>query len=504
MIRFLLLLLSLSLGLNNITSQELQPANSPSRAQRLMLQRAYGMFITYGINTFAETEWSDGSIPASRYNPTELDCDQWIRVARDAGFRYILLTTKHHDGFCLWDSKYTDYDVASSPVKTDVVAEVAKACKKYGLKFAVYYSFWDRHEPTYRDPDFGKYIDFMCNQLEELLTNYGKICEVWFDGAWDKKAADWEMPRIYRLIKKLQPDCVVGVNQTIMNTEEGAAAFGSPAGRHLIPLEKMTEDNKYYIQYFPSDFRLWDPRVAHVKDKKQYLYNGKSYYLPFEHTVCISKYWTRYAKKDPEPCRDLDELEELFYQCTANGNTLLLNLPPDQRGKIRAHEANTAILLAQRLGLKKGKPLPQNGTFVNLDAKAEASSVWENNEKAFGPQKAVDGGMLSRWAASELLPELVIDLDSQKSFNKLAIYEYMDQVYVNNGFTNYRKNRIQRYTIDVERKGEWETVYVGDQPMNDCKVIKFAAPVKADKIRLKVLAATEIPSIYEFRVISMP
>lgn len=114
-------------------------------------------------------------------------------MARDAGFRYVLLVTKHHDGFCLWDSRYTTYDVASSPVKTDVVKAVSDACKKYGLQFAIYYSLWDRHEPVYQNADFGEYIDYMSNQLTELLTNYGPVCEVWFDGGWDKKPEEWRL-----------------------------------------------------------------------------------------------------------------------------------------------------------------------------------------------------------------------------------------------------------------------------------------------------------------------
>ena len=107
-----------------------------------------------------------------------------MRVARDAGFRYVLLVTKHHDGFCLWDSQYTNYDVASSPVKTDVVKAVSDACRKYGLQFGVYYSLWDRHEQSYRDKDPKKYIDYMIGQLRELFLNYGPICELWFDGGW--------------------------------------------------------------------------------------------------------------------------------------------------------------------------------------------------------------------------------------------------------------------------------------------------------------------------------
>ena len=151
------------------------PSDAPNGAQRLMMERGYGMFVHFGMNTFIEQEWSEGKVPALTYAPDDLDCDQWVRVARDAGFRYVLLVTKHHDGFCLWDSQYTEYDVASSGNKTDVVGAVARACKKYGLEFGIYYSLWDRHEPTYTCGDFTKYVDFMCGQLTELMTNYGDI-----------------------------------------------------------------------------------------------------------------------------------------------------------------------------------------------------------------------------------------------------------------------------------------------------------------------------------------
>lgn len=154
-----LLLGAASMGM--VHAQELLPSTTPNSIQQQLQERGYGMFVHFGMNTFINQEWSEGVEPASTYNPTELDCDQWVRVARDAGFRYVLLVTKHHDGFCLWDSKYTDYDVASSPVKTDVVKEVSEACRKYGLKFAVYYSLWDRHEPSYKSKNFNKYVKYM-------------------------------------------------------------------------------------------------------------------------------------------------------------------------------------------------------------------------------------------------------------------------------------------------------------------------------------------------------
>lgn len=118
----------------SFAQSQLLPGNKPNEQQKIQIQRAYGMFIHFGLNTFNEIEWSDGTLPVSSFNPDQLDCDQWVKTAKEAGFRYIILVTKHHDGFSLWDSKYTEYDVASSPVKTDIVKAVADACKKYGLQ----------------------------------------------------------------------------------------------------------------------------------------------------------------------------------------------------------------------------------------------------------------------------------------------------------------------------------------------------------------------------------
>ncbi|MGN1236177.1 MAG: alpha-L-fucosidase, partial [Bacteroidaceae bacterium] len=120
------------------------PSDKPSKAQQKQIARKYGMFVHFGINTFVDQEWTDGSVPASTYSPTAIDADQWVRSAKEAGMKYIILITKHHDGFCLWDSKYTDYDVASSGNKTNVIEEVAKACKKHNVGLGLYYSLWDR------------------------------------------------------------------------------------------------------------------------------------------------------------------------------------------------------------------------------------------------------------------------------------------------------------------------------------------------------------------------
>lgn len=485
----------MALTFNYCFSQIIVPATKPNLAQSEMIKRGYGMFIHFGINTFNNTEWSDGSLPVSSYNPTDLDPDQWVRTAKEAGFRYVLLVTKHHDGFCLWDSKYTTYDVASSPVKTDVVKAVSDACKKYGIQFAIYYSLWDRHEPSYKDKDPQKYINYMLSQLTELFTNYGTIGELWLDGGWDRKPSDWGIDQIYSLVKKINPACAVSVNHTIVN-EEGKRDFTVPAN--------MTEDNKYFFQYFPSDFRLWDPKIITKFDKKQYLHEGKSYYLPFEHTLCISKRWNWFEKTQQLPTRDLDELEELFYWCTENDNCLVINVPPDQTGRIREYVANTAIDLGKRLKLSLNSPLPKNGKFISLNRPVTASSISNEKNKNYEGNSINDGKMDSRWLAADTLASVEIELDPLESFNKVSIFEYQDTKKLPDGFSEIRIPRIQQYSIDILQRGGWKTIYLGDEPMSDCKVIKFPVSYKAGKLRFKVLKAIAPPSIYELSVVSMP
>lgn len=483
-------------ALNDCTAQIQIPSAKPNAAQTAMIKRGYGMFMHFGINTFNETEWSDGTLPVSSYHPTNLDPEQWVRTAKEAGFRYVLLVTKHHDGFCLWDSKYTDYDVASSPVKTDVVKAVSDACKKYGIGFAVYYSLWDRHHPSYKEKDPQKYIDYMLNQLTELFTNYGKIDELWLDGGWDRKPADWGADQLYKLVKKYNPLCAMSINHTIVN-EEGKRNYTFPSN--------MTEDNKYFFQYFPSDFRLWDPQFITKFDKKQYLHEGKSYYLPFEHTICISKYWNWFEKKAQLPVRELDEMEELFYWATDNDNCLVVNVPPDQTGRIREYEANAIISLGKRLGLSSNKPLPKNGKFISLNKSVAATSVLEEKGKRYDANGINDGKIDVPWSSKDTLASIEISLDAAQSFNKITIFEKQDVVNLPDGFSQVRRPRIQQYSIDILLKtGEWQTIYLNDEPMGDCKVIHFPRRYATSKLRFRVLKATAPPSINEICVIDMP
>ena len=183
---FYLATINLSQAQPGITSPV--PSLKPGKYQLEQINRKYGMFICFSINTFNDLEWSDGSLPPSSYNPTTVDADQWIKTAKEAGMKYVIFLTKHHDGFCLWDSKYTGYDVANSGNKTNVVEAVASACKKYNIGLGLYYSLWDRHQnadtkDTLLDKAYNKY---MIGQIKELIAiaqkSGTKIVEFWFDG----------------------------------------------------------------------------------------------------------------------------------------------------------------------------------------------------------------------------------------------------------------------------------------------------------------------------------
>lgn len=460
----------------------------PSPGQSALIDRGYGMFMHFGVNTFNQKEWSDGKLPASSFNPTNLDCDQWIATAKEAGFRHVVLITKHHDGFCLWDSKYTDYDVASAPLKTDIVAEVSKACRKYGVKLGLYYSLWDRHEPSHNDKDPGRYVEFMKNQLSELLGNYGPVCELWFDGGWAKKDADWRIPEVYAHIKKLQPECQVTVNHTI-------AIPGKP-GSIRQPGDYVKGDP---VRFWPVEFRTKDPNLVRSDDPKEFTTpDGKLHYLPFEHTICLSDRWNWFQKKDVVPARSVDELEELFYWCTANKNVLLVNVPPDQTGRLRENEREAVFALADRLGIRGGnKPLPVAPVNQAAGVPAEADSEWDAQHAA---AKAVDTDIEnSRWAANENQASLTLSPEKPFSFNRVALHEYAEFKDLGDGFSRIRTYRTRAFTLDAWQDGKWETIHTGKE-IGAARVIRFPKMQTAAKLRLRVTEASGPPSILQFSV----
>lgn len=325
--------------------KRLLPSTKPNPVQQAQIARRYGMFIHFGINTFFDKEWSDGTLSASGYKPTAIDADGWVRNAYEAGMNYVILITKHHDGFCLWDTQYTDYGVNNSGNKTDVVAEVAKACTRYGVGLGLYYSLWDRHERCYRDD--AAYTEYMCRQLTELLGGkYGKVVELWLDGGWDKRPKRWHLDKIYDLVHTLQPDCAVAVNTTIGNPRRK-----KPSNRYLP--ERYREGMP--IKYFPSDFRLFDPHFTREDDPKLYAHDGELYYLPFEATICIRNmnnwFWdSKYAADKPV---EKDFIVEKYRLLTERQNLLVVNVAPDTNGKQIEGDIRRLQEVAEELGIAR-------------------------------------------------------------------------------------------------------------------------------------------------------
>ncbi|PWT78057.1 MAG: calcium:sodium exchange protein [Bacteroidetes bacterium] len=321
-------------------TREPKPSSKPSKYQQAQIARKYGMFIHFGINTFHDEEWTDGSKPAETYRPDTVDADQWIRTALEAGMKYVILVTKHVDGFCMWNSQYTDYDIANSGNQTNVVEAVARACKKYGIALGLYYSMWDRHQnghtlDTTLDRDYNKY---MVNQIRELITitnQYTPVVELWLDAGWEKQRSRWPIAEIYETVKGMAPQCQVGVNWSI-----GRPDNPDPDSAFLLP---TLQKQGYPIRYFPSDFRMGDPYMPANPDPKLFEHNRKLYYMPWETTICLSQKWF-YNTKDTV-YKTPEELFDIYKKATAQDNILILDLPPDRSGRLREKDRQIVFSL---------------------------------------------------------------------------------------------------------------------------------------------------------------
>ncbi len=325
------------------------PATEPNAYQKQQIERKFGMFVHYGINTFLNQEWSDGTADAKVYAPTGVDCEQWAKTAYEAGMQYILVITKHHDGFCMWDTQTTDYSVKNSSNTIDVVKAAAEACKKYGLHLALYYSLWDRNCKVYRDDE--KYVDFMLAQLSELLDGrYGDVVELWLDGAWKKNCAGWGLDRVYDLVKRLQPGCQMGVNHCI-GSHEFTGGFANPKFQ---PVNYTLHDP---IAYFPSDFRLFDPHMTNKEgDPKLYTYRGNIYYMPFEATFCSRDgfCWFHSDTYETEfPPHDYMHLAACYKQLMAQENLMVINIPADRNGKLVKSDVENLMKMADEVGTRR-------------------------------------------------------------------------------------------------------------------------------------------------------
>lgn len=326
-----------------------KPSLEATEGQKAQIERGFGMFLHFGINTFNNTEWSNGKLPIESYRPTDIDAENWVKTAYEAGMNYVVLITKHHDGFCLWDTDTTTYSVNYSPNKTDVVNAVYKACQKYGIKLGLYYSLWDRHEKCYKNDE--AYVQYMEKQLTELMDGrYGEIVELWLDGGWDKPCRAWQLDRIYSLVKTLQPMCQMGVNHTVGKYSEKK---GFPKKRYEPKNYKLYDP----LRMFPSDFRLWDPNMCREDDPKIYTFNGEKYYLPFEQTICSRKEfsWFYCDGYENKQLTDADEIVKNYRILQKTQNVMVINLPPNKNGKLVQSDVDNLMKVSKTLGINRSQ-----------------------------------------------------------------------------------------------------------------------------------------------------
>ena len=451
----------------------------PSERQLKWHELEFYGFVHFTTNTFTNKEWGYGDESPSVFNPTDFNADQIVGAAKAAGMKGLVLTCKHHDGFCLWPSKYTDHSVVQSPWrdgKSDVVREISDACRRQGLKFGVYLSPWDRNQATYGRPE---YIDYYRNQLRELLTNYGPIFEVWFDGAnggdgyyggaKEKRSIDrttyygWEATR--QIVRELQPDAMmfsdVGPDIRWVGNEAGHA--GDPC----------------WATYTPhgTDGQAPCPGQTVYQEGEKGTRNGE-FWMPAEVDVSIRPGWFYHVREDSK-VRGADNLMNIYYESVGRGANLILNLPPDRTGQVNAIDAASLKEFGRRLEASFGTDLARG-------AKAEASNV-RGNDAQYAADRVNDGDRSTYWCTedAQLTPELTLDLGKKTTFNVVSLREYLPL-----GL------RVDDWALDQWEGAAWKEFAKGTGIGNHR--LWRGDNVTTDKVRLRITKAAACPAISEF------
>lgn len=415
--------------------------------QQLAWQEAeLSLFLHFGMNTFTDREWGEGTEDPQWFNPTELSARQWVQTAQEAGFKYLILTAKHHDGFCLWPSRYTEHSVKNSPWRGgrgDVVKEFAQACQEAHLKMGLYLSPWDCHEPTYGDSP--AYNRFYRNQLTELMTSYGEVAEVWFDGACGegpngkRQAYDWH--GFYEVIRRHQPQALI--------------AICGPDIRWVGNEDGFAHETEWSVQ---------DPHPV--------FHPGATgpVWWPAECDVSIRPGWFWHPHED-EQVKSLEHLMDIYFKSVGRNSVLLLNVPPNRRGLLpdpdvgRLREFRAALDRAFAQDLVQGKP---------------AST--DSAEPGHGAERAVDGQPSTYWKprAGAEAPSLEIDLGLPTSFNVALLQEFIAE-----------GQRIEAYRLEAWDGTDWKEVVRGTT-VGHKKLDRFPS-VTARRVRLTVLQSQGVP-----------
>jgi alpha-L-fucosidase len=454
------LLCALIISTLNLQAQNISKVARPySELQQQFVDLRFGMFIHFNIGTFENADWPDPETPASDFNPKKLDCTQWAKAAKSANMTYGCLTTKHHSGFCIWDTKTTDYNVMHSPLKRDVVKEYTKAFRDQGLKVMLYYSILDTHHRLRPNQIKPKHIEMVKKQITELLTNYGPIEALIIDG-WDAPWSrisydDVPFEEVYKLVKSLQPNC-------LLMDLNGA---------------KYPGEGLYY-----TDIKTYEMGAGQRISKE----TNK---MPALACLPINSAWFWKTDFPTTPIRDVNKLvNDILIPLNNASCNFILNAAPNRDGLIDDNALEGLKQIGQMW--KNAGPVNKIGETGapiishNLAKHAPSNSSWSDDSNIMDFANDDDFG--SSWQSNPAVkqPWYEVDLKPGQPFNAIVIAE--------------QKSNIKKYKLEFYDGSAWKTIFEGENT-NRVKVNRFNQ-VKGDKVRMSIETYDETPSIAEFQV----
>lgn len=419
-------------------------------------------FVHFGLNSFNDREWGYGDSDPKTFNPTKLDCEQWVKTFVNSGMKGVIITAKHHDGFCLWPTKLTEYCIRNSPYKHgegDILKELSEACKKYGIKFGVYLSPWDRNHAKYGSPE---YVDYYHKQLREILSNYGETFEVWFDGAnggdgWyggakESRTIDrknyYNYPRLFEIINEIQPNAIIFTD-------------GGPGARWV------GNESGYAGATNWSFLRKGVVHPAYPKYRElQYGHADGNQWVAAECDVSIRPGWFYHPEED-DKVKTVDQLTDLYYRSVGHNATLLLNFPVDRNGLINPVDSANAVNFYKNIQ----KQLSEN-LFKGIVAE-----VSDERGDGYTAKFMTDGNYDTYWATHDSVFSATATFDLKKSVkvNRMMIQEYIPL-----------GQRVKSFVVEYESNGKWEPVSMNEETttVGYKRLLRFKT-VETSKIRIR-------------------
>ena len=429
-------------------------------------------FVHFSLNTFTGKEWGYGDEKPSIFNPTSFNPDQWVDAFKNAGFKGVILTCKHHDGFCLWPTAYSEHSVKNSPFKNgagDVVKELSEACKRKGLKFGVYLSPWDRNHAEYGSP---AYLEYYRNQLKELFTHYGPIFEMWFDGANggdgyygganEKRRINgstyYDWPTTLSLVREMEPGIL----------------FFSDAGPGVrwVGNERGVAGETNWCTITPDTLFAGKPGIEHLLNEG---HENGSAWIPAEVDVSIRPGWFYHSKED-SLVKSGEKLFEIYLTSVGRGSTLLLNIPPDQRGLIHENDLQSLQGLRKILDTELKNNLTMNAT-------AKASSH-RGDADAFSPQMAIDQNPETYWTTDDAVrtAHIEIDLGKPQTVKYIQLQEYIKL-----------GQRVKSFKVEAWDGANWK-VLANATTIGYKRILKLE-PTETSKLKITILDSKACPLI---------